>query len=105
MMTRDNPADDAPLFPSVRGQDQHLTASGLLIALTKIGKRAKVEHCHPHTFRRTFALFSLRSGMDVMRLAALMGHSELGVLRQYLDFNLDDLEDAHAEHGAVDNMI
>ncbi len=43
--------------------------------------------------------------MDLIRLAALMGHSELSVLRRYLDFNLDDLETAHKEHGAVDKML
>ena len=96
--------DDMPLFPSDKG-GRHLTTNGLLIALHRIGKRAGVAHCNPHAFRRTFALWSLRSGMDLMRLAALMGHADLAVLRQYLDLNHDDLAAAHKEHGAVDALL
>lgn len=32
--------------------------------LERIGPRAGVEYCHPHAFRRTLALFSLRNGMS-----------------------------------------
>jgi integrase len=33
--------------------------------LERIGRGAGVDHCHPHTFRRTFALWSLRNGMSI----------------------------------------
>ena len=64
-----------------------------------------MDHCHPHTFRRTFALWSLRSGMDIFSLQRLMGHADLSVLRKYLDQVQQDLQDAHRKHGAVDGML
>lgn len=68
-------------------------------------KRTGIEHCHPHTFRRTFALWSLRAGMDVYALQVIMGHSDLSMLRKYLALVEKDLEDALRKHGAVDNML
>lgn len=81
-----------------------LTPGGLQIVLALIGQRAGV-HCNPHKFRRTFALWSLRSGMDVFALQRLMGHADLTVLRRYLDQNRDDLAAAHREHGPVDSLL
>ena len=72
---------------------------------TALGERAGVAHCHPHTFRRTFALWSLRGGMDVHTLAALMGHADIHVLKQYLALTGQDLQRAHREAGPVDKMF
>ena len=66
-----------------------------------MGDRAGV-HVHPHMLRRTMALWSLRAGMDIARLAALLGHADLQVVRKYLAIVDADLQDAHREHGAVD---
>ena len=51
-----------------------LRLSGLRQVLRRLGERSGV-HCHPHRFRRTFALWSLRAGMDVYSLQRLMGHA------------------------------
>ena len=82
-----------------------LTDSGLRQLLTRLGERAGVQHCHPHTFRRTFALWSLRGGMDLHTLAALMGHADIGVLRQYLKLSDEDLQRAHRTAGPVDRLL
>ncbi|MBM3323618.1 site-specific integrase, partial [candidate division WOR-3 bacterium] len=71
----------------------------------RLGQRAGVSHCTPHTFRRTFALESLRAGMNLVTLAAIMGHADLAMLRRYLALVEHDLADAHAQHGAVDAML
>lgn len=93
-----------PLFPSAT-TNERLTTNGLLLLCRRLGKRAAVENCHPHTFRRTFALWSLRAGMNIYALQQIMGHSDLEVLRRYLALVEEDLEDAHRKHGAVDNML
>jgi integrase/recombinase XerD len=104
LMSRQEAASDEPLFPSsVTGE--RLTTNGLLLLCRRLGKRAGVEHCHPHTFRRTFALWSLRAGMNIYALQQIMGHSDLTVLRRYLALVEADLADAHRKHGAVDNML
>ena len=91
------PAPDAPVFG--------LTSEGLRTWLKRLGKRAGVAHVHPHTFRRTCALWCLRAGMDVHRLARLLGHADIAILRQYLDLVDDDVKAAQAAFGAVDNFL
>ena len=82
-----------------------LTLSGAQQLLKRLGRQAGVEHCSPHTFRRTFAIWSLRNGMDIFRLARLMGHADISVLRQYLHLIKEDLRAAHAQYGSVDRLF
>lgn len=95
--------NDAPLFPSLTGGP--LTPNSLLLLCRRLGERADVPHCHPHTFRRMFAITSLRNGCDLARLAVLMGHADTQVLRRYLPFVADDLADAHERYGPVDSLL
>jgi site-specific recombinase XerD len=81
-----------------------LSHEGLRQVLKRLGKRAGVEHCHPHTFRRTFALWSLRAGMSIYHLQRLMGHADITVLRQYLDLVTEDVQAAHQAAGIVDKL-
>ncbi len=78
-----------------------LTRMGMMRLLQRLGERAGVAECHAHTFRRSFALFSLRAGMDIYSLQRIMGHSSLEMLRRYLALSNEDLHTAHAQHGAV----
>lgn len=102
--TAGHPAATGPAWCSLT-TGERLGGSGLRQMLRQLGERAHVEHCHPHTFRRTFALWSLRAGMNLHTLAALMGHADIGVLRQYLALTGDDLQRAHREAGPVDRMF
>ena len=94
-----------PLIPLVEhwrpAHNPRLTASADL----RLGDRADVADCHPHTFRRTFALSCLRAGMNIYALQRLMGHADLSILRKYLALVETDLQTAHREHGAVDNLL
>lgn len=98
-----SPSPTDPLFVKLGGG--HLVVSGLQTMLVRLGQQAGVAHCHPHTFRRTFALWSLRAGMNIYALQQIMGHSDLAVLRRYLALVEEDLHEAHREHGAVDRML
>lgn len=55
--------------------------------------------CSPHVFRRTFAKFKIQAGVDIFTLQALMGHSDIGELRNYVAIYSTDLDDA-IEKGA-----
>lgn len=98
------PGQNRPVWVSSFTGDR-LTDSGLRQMLKRLGERAGVQHCHPHVFRRSFALWSLRGGMDLHTLAALMGHADIGVLRQYLALSGRDLQRAHQAVGPVDRML
>jgi len=104
LLTRGNPANDAPLFPSTRDDNQHLTPNGLLEMFRRLEKKSGVR-VHPHTLRRVFALESLRAGMDVIRLCALMGHSDMSVIRGYTAIVDNDLENAVKDHSALNHLM
>ncbi len=103
-MERGNTHPDMPLWVNMN-TGERLTDWGLRLMLRRLGKRTSVEHCHPHTFRRTCALWSLRAGMNIYALQQIMGHSDLTVLRRYLASVEEDLSDAHQRYGAVDNAL
>jgi site-specific recombinase XerD len=58
----------------------------------------------PHALRRTFAINSLRAGMDLFTLARLMGHESIDTLKQYLDLVEGDLESAHRRFSVLDQL-
>ena len=44
-------------------------------------------------------------GDDIARLAALLGHADLQTVRKYLAIVESDLQEAYAQHGAVDKLL
>lgn len=103
-LERGTPGPDDPIWLSLRGGEP-LKTSGLRQLLERIGRQAGVKHSNPHTYRRTFALLSLRNGMSIYHLQRLMGHEDITVLRSYLALVQDDLKDAHEQYGAVDSFL
>jgi len=103
LLTRENVGAAAPLWVSLT-TGERLTTWGVTLALRRIGGLADV-HVHPHKLRRSCAIWSLRAGMDIARLAMLLGHSDLQTVRKYLAIVESDLQDAHRQYGAVDNML
>ncbi len=101
---RGTPAPEAALWVALVS-GVRLTIWGIRQVLERLSLRSGVKPCNPHTFRRTFALWSLRAGMDLVRLAAIMGHSDLKVLQRYLKVVEQDLKAAHDAHGAVDTQL
>lgn len=91
------------IFVSAKGGTP-LTLWGLMQIMARLRKRSGIAHCTAHTFRRTFAIQCLRNGMNIHVLAKLMGHSDIAILKQYLDITEADLRNAHGEHGPVDNF-
>jgi len=104
LLTRGIIATDAPLFVTLT-TGTRLTFYGLQSLLRRLGAAAGVADMGAHRFRRTFAIESLRAGMGLMQLAAMMGHGSLPVLQRYLRFIGDDLQQAHQQHGAVAHLL
>lgn len=82
-----------------------LTRNGVQEAIKRLGRRAEVHPCAPHKFRRTNAMWSLRSGMDSDTVAKLLGHADDKQLRFYAQLRDDDLQRAHAAHSPVDRFL
>lgn len=103
LWTRTTTPDDA-LFASFTSGNR-LTVYGLQSLIRRVAQRADVPDHGLHRFRRTFAIESLRAGMPMMQLAAMMGHGSLPVLQRYLRLLADDLQAAHREHGPVNALL
>ncbi|HRX02708.1 MAG: tyrosine-type recombinase/integrase [Caldilinea sp.] len=101
---RDEYRAKSPLWVS-ETTGERLTRSGLVHLMVRLRNRTGIAHIQAHTFRRTFALWSLRSGMSIYHLQRLMGHEDITVLRRYVALADTDLEDAHRKHGPVDSML
>lgn len=91
-----------PLFTR-QDNGERMEYDGLKQLIRRI-KEASGVNFTCHGFRRTFALSSLKNGMDIYTLARLMGHSDISVLKTYLDIKQSDLEAAHQKYGVVDNL-
>lgn len=97
------PSAKTPLWRSLN-TDERLSKNGLHQIVARIGNRAGI-HASCHMFRRTFALWSLRAGMDIYSLAALMGHGDIDTLKRYLKLVDADAKAAHQRFGAVDSNL
>lgn len=94
---------EQPLWLTISGK--RLSYAGLRQIVRRRSTRAGVKEAGLHSFRRAFALLSLRAGMDVYSLQKLMGHADLTVLRRYLAQTEDDLREAHQKAGLVDRLL
>jgi len=96
-------ADD-PIF--VVGQDGNwrpINRNVLGKLLKRIAERAGVEDVYPHRFRHTFAITYLRNEGDLFTLQALLGHSDLTMVKRYARIANVDCETAHRKASPVDN--
>jgi integrase/recombinase XerD len=90
---RTDVTDDAPLWMTLQGE--RLTRGGIREIIRRRAKAAGIKDPAMHTFRRAFAINSLRNGMDLISLQRLMGHTSLVIINKYLALVDDDLRAAH----------
>lgn len=82
-----------------------LQYSGLRQIMRRRAIDAGIEPPSLHSFRRYFALQMLRSGVDIFSLQKLMGHSDIQILRRYLQQTEEDIRSAHELGGPVNNLL
>lgn len=89
------------LFQSKHGG--RLTGNGLRQVYRRLTKQTGI-HVTPHAMRRTWALLSLRAGMDAIHLQMLGGWAGLEMVAHYASLEDDDLLQAHRDHSPIDNL-
>ena len=99
--TLESPTDNTPLFISRSGG--RFTGTGVLLIFRWPTKTTGI-HITPHALRRTFVILSLRAGMDVLHLQAMLGHASLDMVQHYAQMVDDDLLQAHKAHSPIDNL-
>lgn len=99
--TLQNATDNAPLIQTRDGS--RFTIHGLHQVFKRLAKSSSVPFS-AHALRRTFVFLSLRSGMDVLHLQALLGHASLDMVQHYAQMVDEDLLQSHQAHSPVDNL-
>lgn len=93
--------DDSRALLFVKSDDTGISQVTIQYQIREHGRRSGVINevqCSPHVFRRTFAKFKIQAGVDIFTLQALMGHSDISELRNYVAIYSTDL-DAAIEKG------
>jgi integrase/recombinase XerD len=98
--TIDN-GEGAPMFQTRGGG--RFTAKGFSQIFYKLRTKTGI-HITPHAMRRTFAILSLRAGMDPLHLQALGGWEGLEMVKLYAQLVDDDLLRSHKAHSPIDNL-
>ncbi len=94
--------DDTPLFQTYDGL--RLKPLGLRSVFNRLSKRTEL-HITPHALRRTFATLSVKAGMNLLHLQAMLGHSSLDMTRRYVQLLDEDLVEAHKQYGPIDTFL
>jgi len=84
-------AESPLLFMGQRGA---LTASAVRKIVEKYGRKAGVEDVTPHVLRHSCARALLDAGVDLVTVAALLGHEDLKTTAIYTKPSVQDLERA-----------
>lgn len=86
------------MYPECVSPDSHIDKGSVEATVRKLGRRAGVENCHPHRFRRTCATFALRRGMPIEKVSMMLGHNQLTTTQIYLSIDEDELQQAHRKY-------
>ncbi len=79
------------------------TGDGFAQIFKRLTERIGI-YVSPHALRRTFVIMSLRNGMDVLHLQAMLGHSSLDMVYHYAQMVDEDLLQAHRQYSPIDNL-
>ena len=107
-LARHRPEPAMPRYDHVfLTRDGHpLTKDRLEAIIERYGEKAGITgiRLSPHTFRHTMAVTFLRNGGDVFSLQRILGHSQLEVLRGYVNLAQADIARVHQRNSPADNL-
>ncbi|MDU1069894.1 site-specific integrase [Clostridium sp.] len=83
------PLDCPYLFPSISGEQ--MKERGLTRAIEDYNKSKGVERTSIHAFRHWYAKKSVLNGVNIVQLQHLLGHSNLEILKHYVEMLTEDL--------------
>jgi len=98
---RKGEADDY-LFCGVSGEQ--ITENTIRIAIYRYNRERGVMKTSVHLFRHTFAKQWILNGGDVFRLQKLLGHSNMNIVREYVNMFSDDLKQDFDEFSPLEKF-
>lgn len=93
---------ESPLFVMEDGRPYNRRA--LRDLFERMGPRAGVKHVHPHRFRHTFAILSLRHGMNPFVLMHTLGHRDMAMTKRYLAIVDSDVREQKRAASPLDKL-
>ena len=90
-------SDDSPALFAGKGTDR-ISAQGVRRMLTVLAGDSRVDHVHPHKFRRTLATNLIRHGMPIQEVAAILGHDKLDTTMQYVVLDKTDVKNSYRKY-------
>lgn len=79
-------------------EDKPMERSSVGAMIRNLGKRAGVDHAHPHRFRRTAATIALRRGMPIEQVSRMLGHENLTTTQIYAITADEDVQRNHQKY-------
>lgn len=75
--------------------------------LQEWGKLAEIQtkRVSPHTFRHTGALFYILSGGDPFSLQKILGHSDMSMVRKYIQMTNTDIKRQHNLYSPIESVF
>ena len=80
-----------------KGTDR-LTPGAVRKMLVQLGEDSKVDHVHPHKFRRTTATNLIKHGMPIQEVAIILGHDKLDTTMQYVVLDKTDIKNSYQKY-------
>lgn len=96
--TDDNEAMFVGKIHNSNGEIERITRDNIEVLVRKLGKRAGVENCHPHRFRRTMATQALKSGMPIEQVSLMLGHEDLSTTQIYARSDEREIHSSHQKY-------
>jgi len=106
LASRPNAGYSDPLFADARGRP--VAPRHLVQILHRLSQRAGLptdRRLHPHMLRHFAATSWLRSGVGLDHVRRLLGHTSIAMTLRYSSLAAADLQRAHREAGAIDQVL
>ena len=95
----DTRADECPYLFVCKKKEKHPLTVGTVESIVRdIGKKANVEKCHPHRFRRTVATRAIDRGMPIEQTKELLGHSQIQTTMIYAKVSRENVKASHRKY-------
>ena len=92
-----NDSDEA-LFVSKIEPHIRISENGLQRMIARLGKKAGLNHIHPHNFRRTMATKAIDKGMPIEQVQTLLGHAQISTTLRYAIVSQSNVKISHKKY-------
>jgi integrase/recombinase XerD len=102
LMYREGKEDDYVFCDS---HGKQLTRDGTTTIINKFHKKCGVAKTSIHAYRHTFAKKWILNGGDIFRLQKILGHSNIEMVKNYVEMFSDDLQQDFDVFNPLDNFM